>query len=398
MTAPSTALEGIRVLDLGRYQAGPRSGLVLARLGAEVIKVEALAGDESRGLRGSGSVRGQSPYWVQYNSGKKSLAIDLRLEKGKDILREMIRVSDVFIQNFRPGTIEKMGFGYQELHSLNPRIVMLNVSAYGQYGPFRDRVGFDQIGQAISGLMQLTGYPETPPTVTAMPVIDRITALHGTIGVLAALRERDLSGEGQAIDVCLADTGFSLTEIPIATYLGNGNVPERQGSRNAGALSNVYRTSDGWALVVAPSQNIWPRLCQVLDRPEWVDDPRFSSRAERSRNVVVVEEELARWFGARSTEEAVEAMSRAGVPCSAVNDIPTAAESPHLWERELLVEVPDAIAGTIHVSGKHIKLSRSETPIGSAPTVGEHSREILTRLLHYTPEQVQKLREEGVIR
>ena len=398
IAAPRTALEGIRALDLGRYQAGPRAGLVLARLGAEVIKVEALDGEESRGLRSTGSVRGQNPYWVQYNSGKKSLAMDLRNEKAKAVLRELIKISDVLIQNFRPGTIKKMGFSYETLCSLNPGIVMLNVSAYGQYGPFRDRIGFDPIGQAISGLMQLTGYPETPPTITTMPIIDRITALHGTIGVLAALRERELSGKGQEIDVCLADTGFSLTEIPIATYLGNGSVPERQGSRNAGALCNVYRTTDGWALLVAPNQNIWPRLCEILEKPEWVDDPRFASRAERAKNAVVVEDELARWFATLTTTEAIDTMSEASIPCAPVNDIPQAAESAQLWERELLVEVPDAVAGTAHASGKLIKLSRSETIVGTTPTVGQHTEEILRDLLNFTPEQIQQLRDEQVVR
>jgi crotonobetainyl-CoA:carnitine CoA-transferase CaiB-like acyl-CoA transferase len=170
MSTPRTALEGIRVLDLGRYQAGPRAGLVMARLGAEVIKIEPPGGEESRGAGGGGNtVRGQNPYWVQYNSGKKSLALDLRKEAGKQVLRDLVKVSDVFIQNFRPGTIEEMGFSYEVLRNLNKRIVMLNVSAYGQYGPYRDRIGFDQIGQAISGLMWLTGYPENPPTTTAIP-------------------------------------------------------------------------------------------------------------------------------------------------------------------------------------------------------------------------------------
>ena len=246
--------------------------------------------------------------------------------------------------------------------------------------------------------MQLTGYPETPPTITAMPIIDRITALHGTIGVLAALRERELSGEGQSIDVCLADTGFSLTEIPIATYLGNGSVPARQGSRNPGGMSNVYRTTDGWALIVAPSENIWPRLCAILEKADWVDDPRFADRATRAGNAGIVEEELAEWFAARTTEDAVDDMSEAGIPCAPVNDVPQASKSPQLWERELLVEVPDAVAGTTLASGKLIKLSRSETPVGTAPTVGQHTERILRDLLNYTPEQIQQLREEEVAR
>jgi len=394
MTPPKTALEGIRVLDLGRYQAGPRAGLVMARLGAEVIKIEPPGGEESRASGGGGAtVRGQSPYWVQYNSGKKSVAIDLRQEAGKQVLRDLVKVSDVFIQNFRPGTIEEMGFGYETLRGLNKRIVMVNVSAYGQYGPYRDRVGFDQIGQAISGLMWMSGYPENPPTITTMPIIDRITALHGTIGVLAALREREFSGEGQSIDVCLADTGFSLTEIPIVHYLGSGIVPVRQGSRVPSSLSNVYRTEDGWAYIIVASDNIWERLCGVLGKPEWLKDPRFASRATRGRNAPVVEAELEKFFARRATEDAVTQLSDAGIPCSAVNDVPQAAKSPQIWERELLVEVPDPLAGTIHTSGRFIKLSRSKDVVGSAPLPGQHTDEVLGGILKYKPAQIRKLRE-----
>ncbi|GIX48950.1 MAG: formyl-CoA transferase [Candidatus Tectimicrobiota bacterium] len=393
MTLPKTALEGIRVLDLGRYQAGPRIGLVLARLGAEVIKIEAPGGDESRQMEPH--VRGQSAYWVQYNSGKKSLGLNLRSDKGKAILRELVRVSDIFIQNFRPGTIEAMGFGYEQLRALNRRLIMVNVSAYGQYGPYRDRLGFDPIGQAISGMMSLTGFPGTPPTRTYNPVIDRITALHGTIGALAALRERELSGEGQAIDVCLADTGFSMTEIQCCAYLGAGIVPERVG--NGRGLMNTYQTRDGWVLIAAMSDNIWPRLCEAIGAPEWRNDPRFRRLADRHRAWQDIEARLRPWFAARTTREAVDTLAPLGIPISPVNDIPAAAQEPHLHARELLVEVPDPIAGRIHVSGKHIKLSRSETVIGPAPLPGQHTEEILTTLLHYRADEVAALEAEGVI-
>ncbi len=395
MSTPKTALEGIRVLDLGRYQAGPRAGLVLARLGAEVIKVEALGGDESRAAKPS--IRDQSAYWVQYNSGKKSITLDLRKEKGKEILRELVKISDIIIQNFRPGTIAEMGFSYDVLHDLNPRIIMLNVSAYGQYGPYREHIGFDPAGQAISGLMSLTGFPENPPTRIPASIIDRITALHGTIGVLAALRERDISGQGQAIDVCLADSGFSLTEIPVTNYLWTGRMDERQGNRGPGSVTNIYKTKDGWFLVTAPSQNTWVRLCECIGRTEWIEDPRFADRQSRWDNGAIVDEELANWLSTRTMEEALDILSSAGIPCAPVNNIAQAASSPQLWERELLVEVPDPIAGTIHVSGKHIKLSRSESVVGSAPAIGEHTEEILCGLLHYTSEQVRRLREEKVI-
>ena len=393
MAMPKTALEGIRVLDLGRYQAGPRIGLVLARLGAEVIKVEAPGGDESR--HNGPFVRGQSAYWVQYNSGKKSLGLNMRTDKGKEIIRQLVAISDILIQNFRPGTIEAMGFGYDALKALNRKIIMVNVSAYGQYGPYRDRIGFDPIGQAISGMMSLTGFPGTPPTRTYNPVIDRITALHGTIGALAALRERDLSGEGQCIDVCLADTGFTMTEIQCAAYLGEGTIPERSG--NGRGLQNTYQTGDGWVLIAAISDNIWPRVCTAIDAPEWVNDPRFKSVSDRGQAWQVIEERLGAWFATQTVQTAVKTFGDLGIPINAVNDVPTAAHEPHLHARDLLMEVPDPIAGRIHVSGKNIKLSRSDIVVGSAPVPGQHTEEILTTLLQYSPEEIQALEAGGVI-
>ncbi len=390
---PKTALEGIRVLDLGRYQAGPRIGLVLARLGAEVIKVEAPGGDESR--RNGPFVRGQSAYWVQYNSGKKSLGLNMRTDAGKEIVRRLVRASDVLIQNFRPGTMDAMGLGYEQLKQENRRLVMVNVSAYGQEGPYRDRIGFDPIGQAISGMMSLTGFPGTPPTRTYNPIIDRITALHGTIGTLAALRERDLSGEGQCIDVCLADTGFSMTEIQCTAYLGEGIIPERSG--NGRGLQNTYETKDGWVLIAAISDNIWPRVCTAMDAPEWVKDPRFATISSRGEAWQAIEERLSAWFARHTVQEAVAVFGGLGIPINAVNDIPTAAQEPHLHARELLVEVPDPVAGSIHVSGKNIKLSRSEIVVGSAPVPGQHTEELLTTVLHYTLEEVQALEAAGVI-
>src|SRR3989440_5295915 len=195
MTDGKGPLNGIRVIDLGRHQAGPRCAQVLARLGAEVIKIERLGGEETR--YHAPWVRKQSAYWVQYNSGKKSVSMDLRKDEGKDALRKLIKISDVVVQNFRPGTIDEMGFGYDVLQELNPRIIMVNVSAYGQFGPYRDRIGYDPIGQAMAGIMMLNGQEGMPPIQTGVPLIDRTTALHAAIGTLAALRERDLSGRGQ---------------------------------------------------------------------------------------------------------------------------------------------------------------------------------------------------------
>ncbi len=201
-------LDGIRVIDLGRHQAGPRCAQVLARLGAEVIKVERLGGEETR--YHAPWVRKQSAYWVQYNSGKKSLSIDLRKEDGKEVLRKLVGVSDVLLQNFRPGTIDIMGFGYDVLYELNPRIIMVNVSAYGQFGPYRDQIGYDPIGQTMSGIAMVTGEEGMPPIRAGVPIIDRTTALHAAIGTLAALHERESSGQGQCIGRLSCGHGLQL--------------------------------------------------------------------------------------------------------------------------------------------------------------------------------------------
>ena len=388
-----TPLEGVRMLDLGRYQAGPRCALMFARMGAEVIKIESVDGDESR--RNGPNVRGQSAYWVQYNSGKQSLAINLRTDKGKEVLRDLVKVSDVFLQNFRPGTIDVMGFGYDVLKELNPKIIMINVSAYGQYGPYKDRVGFDPIGQAMGGLMSLTGFPDDPPIKTFFPLIDRITALHATIGALAALREREISGVGQAIDVCLADTGFTVNEIPISAYLGNGYEQEREG--NGAGLNNAYQTSDGWIYVAGTNEAMWKRVCEAMEKPEWLDDPRFATRADRRKNTAELEREAGAWFAARTTKEASDYLSSFSIPCAPVNNVEQAAKEPHVHEREIMMEVPDPVAGTMYVTGKMIKFSRTPMVVGSAPVVGEHTEHILRQTLGYSDAQIQELQDEEVV-
>ena len=390
-TAPP--LEGVRVLDLGRYQAGPRCGLMLSRLGADVIKVEPPKGEESR-MNGP-QVRGQSAYWVQYNSGKRSLGLNLYSDKGKGILKELVKVSDIFIQNFRPGTIDKMGFSYEVLKNLNRKIVMVNVSAYGQYGPYRDRVGFDMIGQAVSGLMMSNGHEGMPPLRATPPIVDRVTALHATIGALAALWEAQRSGEGQCIDVALADTGYTLMEIPITYYKGSGKVNPRNG--NGSAFVNTYQSSDGWVYLICTGPDMWKPVARVIGHEEWLEDPRFVTREERAQQEDMVETELARWFECRTMKEAVDILSPLGVPIAPVNTVQQAAEDPQIWERDVLMEVPDPVAGTIHVSGNIMHYSRSALNIGPTPTPGEHTAEVLSDILGTTQKELAALKAEEVI-
>ncbi len=386
-------LQGIRVIDLGRHQAGPRCAQVLARMGAEVIKVERLGGEETR--YHAPWVRKQSAYWVQYNSGKKSLSIDLRKEEGKEVLRKLVRVSDVLLQNFRPGTIATMGFGYDVLKELNPRIIMVNVSAYGQFGPYKDQIGYDPIGQTMSGIAMVTGQEGMPPIRAGVPIIDRTTALHAAIGTLAALHEREKSGEGQTIDVCLADTGYSYTEIPITAYHGAGIEPRR--GESAAPPSGTYPCKDGWVLITAGDQHHWHRVCNALNKPEWLEDPRFTTRHARGENGAVVQEAMQSLLSNMTMKEAIAHFTNHDVTAAPVNSIAQAAQDPHPWERRAMVEVDDFLAGSIAVSGDYWHFSRTPTVVGTTPQVGEHNEEVLAGLLGYSNDEITALYENNVV-
>ncbi len=386
-------LAGIRVIDLGRHQAGPRCAQVLARMGAEVIKVERLGGEETR--YHAPWVRKQSAYWVQYNSGKKSLSIDLRKEEGKEVVRKLVRISDVLLQNFRPGTIATMGFGYDVLKELNPRIIMVNVSAYGQFGPYKDQIGYDPIGQTMSGIAMITGQEGMPPIRAGVPIIDRTTALHAAIGTLAALHERERSGEGQHIDVCLADTGYSYTEIPITAYHGAGIEPRR--GESAAPPSGTYPCADGWVLITAGDQHHWHRVCNALGKPEWLEDPRFTTRHARGENGEVVQQAMQDLLSNMTMKEAIAHFTNHDVTAAPVNSIAQAAQDPHPWERRAMVEVDDFLAGSIAVSGDFWHFSRTPAVVGTTPQVGEHNEEVLSGLLGYSENEIASLYENNVV-
>jgi crotonobetainyl-CoA:carnitine CoA-transferase CaiB-like acyl-CoA transferase len=393
MTQGKGPLDGIRVIDLGRHQAGPRCAQILARLGAEVIKIERLGGEETR--YHAPWVRKQSAYWVQYNSGKKSVSMDLRREEGKAALRKLVKVSDVLVQNFRPGTIDEMGFGYEALKSLNPRIIMVNVSAYGQFGPYRDQIGYDPIGQTMSGIAMVTGEEGMPPIRAGVPIIDRTTALHSAIGTLAALFERNISGVGQTIDVCLADSGYSLTEIPVTAYHGAGIEPKRGDSRSA--PSGMYPCADGWVMISAGDDHMWPRVCAALGKPEWREDSRFARRQDRGKNAALINGAIEALLSTMTMRDAIGHFTRHDVTAAPVNTIRQAAEDPHPWERRTLVDVPDFLAGTIAVSGDYWHFGRTPVSVGSTPQVGEHNEDVLHGLLGYSESEIERLYADKVI-
>jgi crotonobetainyl-CoA:carnitine CoA-transferase CaiB-like acyl-CoA transferase len=380
------SLEGVRVLELARYQAGPRGGMMMSDLGAEVIKVERIGGEETR--RNPPIVRGQSVYFTVYNRGKKSICLDTRQDEGKAVLRELVAKSDIVLENFRPGTMDKMGFGYEALKAIKRDIILVSVSGFGQYGPYRDRPAFDPLGQAMSGLMALTGSPVGQPVGTAFSLVDRTTALHATIGALAALRHRDRTGEGQMIDCCLLDSALTMVEIPSITYLDTGD----QGGEGG---RPPYRAKDGWVVIAAIGRQMATKLMQIVSGQAGgsdagpIDSGVGSGDARRKA--------IEAWTARHAVEEIVGTLLAAGIPVAPVRSIPEVTKDAHTWEREMLMKQPDALAGEIHVPGLAVKMSGTPGRVGPVPTPGQHTDEVLSGLLGYDAARLAALRSARVI-
>ena len=381
----SGSLDGIRVLELARYQAGPRGGMILSDLGAEVIKIEKLGGEETR--KSEPLVRGQSVYFSVYNRGKKSLCLDMRTERGKEIFAALVPTADMVLQNFRPGVMEKMGFGYERLCELKRDIILISVSGFGQYGPYRDRPAFDPLGQAMSGLMSLTGAPVGTPLGAATSLVDRYTSLHATIGALAALRHRDRTGEGQVVDCCLLDSAFTMVEIPTSYYLATGQ-EGGEGGRPP------YKAKDGYVVISASGREMASRLMRIATGDDSASAEGFTSRVGQgdSRKQVVTQ-----WCAENTVDHIVATLLAAEIPVAPVKTIPEAAKDPHLWEREMLVKMPDALAGEMYLPGATIKMSKTPGRVGHVPTPGEHTDAVLSELLDYDRATLQTLRAANII-
>ena len=382
----SFALDGVRVLELARFQAGPRGGMLLSDLGAEVIKIEPPGGEETR--RYPPLVRGQSVYFTVYNRGKKSVCLDLRSASGKEVFAKLVAKADVVLENFRPGVMKAMGFDYERLRALNPGIILVSVSGFGQYGPYKDRPAFDSLGQAMSGLMTLTGQADGKPVGTASSVVDRYTALHATIGTLAALRHRDRTGEGQIVDVCLLDSALTMVEIPTSYYLATG-AEGGEGGRPP------YRAKDGWVVISAAGREMAARLMRIASgaSASAADDTPMAGSAGPDPRRAVVEA----WCAGHTVSEICAALLDAGIPAAPVQTIPEVAQDPHLWEREMLVKMADPVAGEMYVPGVTIKLSKTPGRVGPVPTPGQHTDLVLHDVLGLDGAAIDALRRDHAI-
>lgn len=390
-------LDGVRVLDLTRVLAGPYCGMMLADMGADVIKIEMPGkGDDAR--RNAPIVNGESAYYMNLNRNKRGMTLNLKSEEGKKIFRELVKESDIVIENFRPGVMDKLGLGYEELRKINPAIVYGAVSGFGQYGPYSKRPGYDILGQAMSGLMSTSGWPGGKPTRSGTAISDVMGGISCCVGVLAAYVNRLKTGEGEMVDVSLVDSMVSALEIINMIYLCTGRIPERIGNRYEAIYPyDSFEASDGMVIIACGNDKLYGVLKSVLKMPE-LDDPKFDANVDRIAHHDELKELIERWTKVRTIDEVVNTLLAAGAPAGPINTIDKVVVDPHIaGAREMFVDLPHPVAGDMKVTGNQLKFTNKKVKIDRpAPLLGQHTEEILKEKLGIDHEEFEKLKEEGV--
>lgn len=375
-------LEGIRVLDFSRMLSGPFCTALLGDLGADVIKVETPAGgDDARHF--SPRAAGESTYFMLVNRNKRSIALNLKSQEGRETVHRLARISDVVVENFRPGVARRLGIDYDTLAALNPRLVYASISGFGQDGPLSQRAAYDIIAQAMGGIMSINGQPDSGPTRVGESLGDLAAGLYGSWAVLAALHARDRDGYGQHLDVAMLDSIFSLLVSALSQYLFTGKVPQRIGNTNPiSAPLDSYRAGDGELIIAVANDALFARLCEAIGRPELAGDPAFATDAERKRNEDDLRTVLEAWASRRTVEDAVAALTSAGVPASPVWSIDQVATSAHALHRRLVRRAEHATAGDVPIVPQPVHFGGGATlPERAAPVLGQHQDDVLAELL-----------------
>jgi formyl-CoA transferase len=395
------ALDGIRVLDLSQYEAGPSCTEMLAWLGAEVIKVEPPSGEAAR--RGL-SERPDMDAWffLLLNANKKSVTLNLKSERGRTMFETMARSADVVVENFGPGAIERLGLGWDALRQINPRLIMASVKGFGSEGPYADYKSFEWIAQAMGGSMSLTGTPDGPPLRCTAGLGDTGAGLHLAIGILAALVQRATAGVGQRVEVAQQDAVLNLIRIHLRDhYAGLRPVPRIGNRSTSAAPSNLYRCRpfgpNDYVYVHCGTLDMWRAIANVVGRPELGDDPRFADRLSRVRHVDEIDALVEAWTEKRTKQEAMEILAAAGVPCGAVLDSGEILTDRHLIERGMVVTIEHPTRGTMTMPGNPVRLSDSPTTVTRAPLVGEHNADVYRAWLGCSDADLAALRRDGVI-
>ena len=387
------ALSDITVLDLTRVLAGPYCTMMLADFGANVIKIEVPGkGDDTRAF---GPLKnGASMYYANVNRNKKGVTLNLKSPEGKKLFLEMVKKADVVVENYRPGVMDRLGLGYEELRKINPAIIYASVSGFGHYGPYHERAGYDIVGQAISGLMSTTGWPDSAPTRTGTAIADVMGGISCCVGILAAYINRLKTGEGEKVDVALVDSMVSSLEIINIIYLATGKIPQRIGNRYEALYPyDSFQAKDGMLVIGAGNDKLYGLLCDLMGKPELKTDPRFTSNNDRVLHHADLKPIIEDWLKDWTIDDAVQAMLDKGIPAAPINTIDRVVKDPHIaGAREMFVEVDHPKAGRMKLTGNQIKLTNHKidtfTP---APLLGQHSKEVFMEKLGLTEEEAEAL-------
>ncbi|GAB4230517.1 MAG: CoA transferase [Methyloligellaceae bacterium] len=397
MPAPQKGpLQGMRVIELAHIMAGPVCGLMLADLGADVIKVEkADGGDDSRRFLPP-DINGEPAAFMMMNRNKRGIALDLKSQAGKDVLLRLVRDADVLIENYRRDTMEKLGLGYETLKDLNPGLIYCEISGFGRTGPYKDRAGFDLIAQGMAGLMDITGEPDRGPAKVGAPVSDTTAGILGAMGCLAAYVHKLKTGEGQRVDTSLFEAAITHTYWQSAICFATGESPGRMGTAHPlNAPYQTFETADGWINIGAANQRNWERLLECLGAQELGQDPRFATNADRMANLDALVAVLSDYFRTRTTDAWLEALEKAGLPAGPVLSIKEMLRDPQTIARDMVPQVEHPVAGAVQTIGLPVKLS--QTPGGvqaPAPLFGQHTREVLAEI-GYSQDEIEALVASG---
>ncbi len=378
------ALEGIKILDLSRVLAGPFCTMLLADMGAEVIKVEIPdKGDDSRSF--PPFKKGQGTYFINFNRNKKSIVLDLKKSSDVNKALEIIKSMDVLVENFRPGTMEKMGLNYERLKNVNNQLIYASISGFGHYGPYKDKPGYDIIGQAMGGIMSITGWPDGPPTRTGTAIADILAALFCTIGILSALQARSIYGKGQKIDVSLVDSVVSAIGTILQIYMVEKRIPKRSGNKyDFIAPYEAFMAKDGWFVLGVGNDNIWKKFCGAISRKDLIDDERYNTNVERVKHNKELAEIIGSWSATLTVEEIISVLEEDGIPAAPINNLEQIVNDPHIAiAREMIQKIVHPIAGEVKITGNPIKMSETSPQIyESSPLLGEHTDYIINKYVH----------------
>jgi len=392
-------LEGIRILDLTRVLAGPFCTMALGDMGAEVIKVERIgAGDDSREF-GPPFVSGESAFFLSVNRNKKSITINLKSSQGKEIVLDIAKKSDILVENFRPGTTERLGIDYDNIKKINPRVIYASISGFGQTGSWNDMAGYDLLVQGMSGLMSLNGDPDGPPFKVGTSIGDLSAGIFAVQGILLALYMREKTGEGQYIDISLLDSLVSLLSFQAGRYFAAGVNPTRKGNQHPTICPyETFQASDGYFNLAVGNDSLWKKFCRLMKLDKLMEDPRFSSNPLRVQNRDILFETLSGIFGSNTVKHWLNFFREAEIPSGPINTVEETLNAPQVGERGMIPEMNHPLAGIIRATGNPVNLSGiSNAPMQPPPTLGQHTNDILKDILGFTDKKISRYKEEGII-